>query len=488
MMRSLYSGVSGLENHQTRMDVLGSNISNVNTTGFKKNRVQFKDMLYQELSGAARPTETLGGVNPQQVGLGMSIASIDTIQTQGSMQSTGVQTDMAISGNGFFVLKNGDTTLYTRAGNFGLDGNGVLVNPGNGMRVQGWMARQLNGQTVLDTSRDTEQILIPVGGKDPAKATTEVDFLCNLDKRTPGIANPAAASPAETAAATWGTEIKTYDSFGQQHTLRINFTPAMGADGNKVPNTWNATVYVDPTNDPVTNAIVPNAARNAAVGVTGPAVPAAGAGAQFTLRFSNDGTLQSAVPGANAAAPAAAPAAGAQVLLNVAYDVPDTTPGAAGAAVRQNMSLNLGRVGSLQNTVTQYSEQSTTKAFFLDGRTMGYLENYKIDQSGTISGVYTNGTTRVLGQVALASFTNPGGLEKQGDTNFAATSNSGYANVGASGTAGKGKIISGTLEMSNVDLAEQFVDMIVTQRGFQANSRTIQTSDQMLQEILSLKR
>ncbi len=145
MMRSLYSGVAGLQNHQVRMDVLGNNIANVNTTGFKKGRANFQDLLYQQMSGAAKPTTEVGGINPKEIGLGMSIASIDTIHTQGSLQTTGVMTDLAIQGNGFFVLAKGESTLFTRAGAFGLDAEGRLVNPGNGYRVQGWNAQIING-------------------------------------------------------------------------------------------------------------------------------------------------------------------------------------------------------------------------------------------------------------------------------------------------------------------------------------------------------
>ena len=143
MMRSLYAGVSGMQNHQTRLDVVGNNISNVNTTGFKRGRVNFQDMISQQMSGAAKPTEEIGGVNPKEVGLGMTVASIDTIFNQGNLQTTGVSTDIAIQGNGFFVLKNGEETFYTRAGTFGVDKDGTLVNPGNGLRVQGWMAQEL---------------------------------------------------------------------------------------------------------------------------------------------------------------------------------------------------------------------------------------------------------------------------------------------------------------------------------------------------------
>ena len=214
MMRSLYSGVSGMQNHQTRLDVIGNNVANVNTTGFKRGRVNFQDMISQQLSGAASPTNEIGGVNPKEVGLGVMTASIDTIFTQGNLQSTGVSTDVAIQGNGFFVLKNGEESFYTRAGSFGLDSEGSLVNPANGMRVQGWMARELNGEMVLQTAGSTEDLIIPVGQKDPAKATENVNFACNLNKNTPEIL--AGASAADIAKGTWSTEQKIYDSFGNE--------------------------------------------------------------------------------------------------------------------------------------------------------------------------------------------------------------------------------------------------------------------------------
>ena len=211
MMRSLYSGVSGMQNHQTRLDVIGNNVANVNTTGFKRGRVNFHDMISQQLSGAASPTTEVGGVNPKEVGLGVMVASIDTIFTQGNLQSTGVSTDVAIQGNGFFVLKNGEETFYSRAGAFGVDSEGTLVNPANGMRVQGWMAEELNGEMILNTAGSTEDLIIPVGTKDPAKATENVNFACNLNKNTPEILD--GASEADIAKGTWTTEQKIYDSF-----------------------------------------------------------------------------------------------------------------------------------------------------------------------------------------------------------------------------------------------------------------------------------
>jgi len=461
MMRSLFAGVSGLQNHQTRMDVVGNNIANVNTTGFKKGRVNFQDMLYQQIAGAARPTEDLGGINPKEVGLGMSIASIDTIHLQGALQSTGVQTDLAMMGTGFFVLKSADQSFYTRAGNFMLDNQGTLVNS-NGLRVQGWMAQD----QMLDVSRDVENLVIPVGSKDPAKATTEVKFACNLDKRIPEL--PENPTPQQIRASTWRTSLKIYDSFGDIHNLQVEFTRVPG-----INNTWNATVNVDPQSDPPTNA---------AIGL-GEAAPAVGGPTVFTVTFDNEGLLLSAADGAGNESGGAG-----SVIMNVAFDVLGTTPGDDGAPVRQVFALDLGTVGGYERNITQYANESSSKMVEQDGYTMGYLDNFKIDQNGIITGVFSNGTNRVLGQVALASFTNQGGLEKAGENTFVQSTNSGIANIGPARIAGKGKIISGTLEMSNVDLADQFVDMIVTQRGFQANSRTIQTADQMLQELLTLKR
>jgi len=466
MMRSLFSGVSGLQNHQTRMDVIGNNIANVNTYGFKKNRANFQDIFYQQLQGAARPTDVLGGVNPKEVGLGMSIASIDTIHLQGTFQTTGVGTDLAIQGTGFFVLDDRGSQLFTRAGTFALDRDGTLVNPGNGMKVQGWKAQTLNGTEFLDTSRSIEDLVIPVGAKDAAKATTLVNFACNLDKRTPEV--PEGATGLQTREGTWSTQEKIYDSFGDVHILQVEFRRVPG-----VNNSWTANVTVDPQNERPTNA-------SAGLGNT---PPATGGPTTFTVNFNNQGTLTGAADGAGNESGANGP-----VLMNVAYDVQGAAPGADGAPVRQLFQLNLGTVGGLTNSMTQYAEKSSTKIFDQDGRTMGYMENFKIDGSGIITGIFSNGTTRTLGQVAMASFPNQGGLEKAGDNTFRKTNNSGNANIGPSGIAGKGKIQAGALEMSNVDLADQFTDMIVTQRGFQANSRTIQTADQMLQELLTLKR
>jgi flagellar hook protein FlgE len=463
MMRSLYAGVSGLQNHQTRMDVIGNNISNVNTTGFKRGRVDFQDMISQQLSGAAKPTTEVGGVNPKEVGLGMTVAAIDTIFTQGNLESTGVATDVAIQGNGFFLEKNGEKSYYTRAGAFGLDNQGTLVNPANGYRVQGWMAKEMNGEMVLTTAATPEDLSIPVGQKDPAKATTNVDFACNLNKNTPEILD--GASEADIAKGTWATEFKVYDSFGNTHNLAVSFARVQGN-----PNQWKATVNVDP------NTTKPTETR-VGLGTTD------GEQNTFLVNFDNMGTLQSVTDSAgNVTNPAG------QVVLQTSFNVPDSNPDANGNPYRQTMNINLGTIGSMRNTVTQSASASSTKAFYQDGYTMGYLDNFKIDSSGIITGVYSNGTNRTIGQIALATFTNQNGLEKAGNNTYVESNNSGLANIGTSGIAGKGSMLAGALEMSNVDLTEQFTDMIVTQRGFQSNAKTIQTADTLLETVLSLKR
>ncbi len=463
MMRSLYSGVSGLQNHQTRMDVIGNNISNVNTTGFKRGRVNFQDMISQQLSGAAKPTDEIGGVNAKEVGLGMTVASIDNIFNQGNLQSTGVSTDIAIQGNGFFVLKSGEESFYTRNGAFGLDMNGTLVNPATGMRVQGWMAEDVNGQMMVSTAATPTDLVIPVGSKDPAKETTNVNFACNLNKNTPEILE--GASPEDIVKGTWGTEQKIYDSFGNEHMLSVTFRRVVGT-----PNQWEATVNIDEDNADFTQTRV-------GLGSTD------GMGNTFIVSFDNYGALQSVTDSAgNVTNPEG------QVVIQTSFAVPDSNVDEEGNPYRQTLNINLGTIGSFKDTITQSSSKSTTKAFYQDGYTMGYLDNFKIDSSGVITGVYSNGTNRTIGQIAMASFTNQQGLEKAGDNTYVESNNSGMARIGESGVAGKGTLMAGALEMSNVDLSEQLTDMIVTQRGFQSNAKTIQTADTLLETVLSLKR
>ena len=463
MMRSLYSGVSGLQNHQTRMDVIGNNISNVNTTGFKRGRVNFQDMISQQVGGAAKPTEELGGVNPKDVGLGMTIATIEQVFSQGNLQTTGVSTDVAIQGNGFFILKDGEESFYTRNGQFGLDRDGTLVNPANGQRVQGWMARELNGEEIVQTAATPTDLVIPVGSKDPAKETSNVLFACNLNKNTPEILEGASESDIEKG--TWRTEEKIYDSFGNAHLLSVSFTKVPG-----VANSWQATVNVDANNADFTQTRV-------GLGTTD------GVQNTFIVNFDNYGQLASVEDSSGNISNQEG-----EIILQTSFTVPDANADENGNPYRQTFNINLGTIGSMKNTITQSASQSSTKAYSQDGYTLGYLDNFKIDSTGTITGVYSNGTNRVIGQLALATFANDRGLEKAGNNTYVETNNSGQANIGESGVAGKGSLLAGALEMSNVDLSEHMTDMIVTQRGFQSNAKTIQTADTLLDTVLSLKR
>ncbi len=483
MMRSLYAGVSGLQNHQTRMDVVGNNISNVNTTGFKKGRVNFQDMLSQTSSGAAKPTDTKGGVNPKQVGLGMVIASIDTIHTQGSLQTTGNSLDMAISGNGFFVLKDGDKTFYTRAGAFGIDKDGTVVNPGTGLKVQGWSSQDIGGQYMINSSGEAGDISIPLYSKDPAKATQNVDLKCNLFSENPVIdpANFDNLSEAERIKNTWVSSINVYDSEGTPYEARFTFFKVQN-------NEWQCRTDMFFT-DRATGNKVQLAPDQYSIDVAGADgnIPEGFGPSFFNLRFDNMGRLVSAQDG-NEVLDNAGP-----IGVTLRYMAQTLTPdGAELPPQMMTMNVNLGEAGRVSTDdrigITQFSSSFTTKPFRQDGFGLGYLETYKIDDTGTITGVYSNGNNRPLAQVAMANFINVGGLEKAGETNFVFSNNSGEAEIGTAGSMGLGKIMSGALEMSNVDLSEQFTDMIVTQRGFQANSKTIQTSDQMLQELLQLKR
>jgi flagellar hook protein FlgE len=464
MMRSLYSGVSGLQNHQTKLDVIGNNVANVNTIGFKKNRVNFQDMLYQSSQGATRPTDDLGGINPKQVGLGMTVATIDTIHTQGSMQTTGNKSDVAIQGDGFFVMKQGDNLFYTRAGAFNIDAEGVLVNPANGMRVQGWAAEQVDGESVINATGDVGDLTIPMYGKEPAKATSRVEMMCNLNKNTAIIPEGAAQSVINEN--TWVVDKTIYDSFGNTHQMRIEYT----REPDTV-NTWRGRVFINPEEGNENPTAL-------TVGLNG----AQGGGTEFLVSFDNLGAL------------AAVTDIDGNVInegelnVTVGFDVPESNLDEAGAPQRQLFDIVVGTVGSFENSTTQSAQSSSNKSFRQDGYAMGYLTSFNIDANGIINGVYTNGTSKALGQLAMATFTNPGGLEKSGETNFVQSTNSGEALIDPANIAGKGKIGAGMLEMSNVDLSAEFVDMIVAQRGFQANSKGIQTADTLLQEVLQLKR
>lgn len=457
MVRSLYSGVSGLQNHQTRMDVIGNNVANVNTHGFKKGRVTFQDILSQTTAGAAKPNEMRGGINAKQVGLGMSVASIDNIMTQGSLQTTGKNTDIALTGEGFFLMKDGDKTFFTRNGNFLVDRDGTLVDA-NGLRVQGWQSQAMaTGEYIIDTSAPTADLQIQAGQKVEAKETGVVRYRSNLDCNALVLAENS--SDAERFAETHGTSLDVFDMYGNNWRLSSRFEKT---DLNQWQMSFN---MVNELGEAVTDL---------QVSVNGQKLDTDNT---LALAFNTDGTLASIRENAGEAQNITAEG---KLTALVAYTHPDGT--------RNSFNIELGESGSVKDSITQFASRFTTEAYFQNGNGMGYMESFNIDQIGVITGIMDNGVRRPLGQIALATFTNPMGLEKEGNSLYQESNNSGPASVGESGVMGRGTMYVGALEMSNVDLAETFTDMIVTERGFQSNSRVITTSDTMLQEVLNLKR
>ena len=471
MMRSMFSGVSGLSAHQAKMDVIGNNVANVNTVGFKSGRVTFQEIFSQTTKGAGAPDAATGrgGTNPMQVGLGIGVGSIDTITTRGSVQRTDNPTDMSIDGDGFFILQggSGDTFRFSRAGNFGIDKLGNLVS-GSGLNVMGWQSykRNTDGSYTFDTEKPIEPINLysdaANGNKRiiAAKATVNAVLAGNLDSDKDKF-DPAGNTAVGTSTYTSVTASTTphfsvpmtvYDSLGNGYKVTANFTKTNVTPGDATQNppvltktewTWTITT---PTN------------MNGANGGT---APTASTYAKGTIVFTSDGKL---VPSA--------------------ATTPSVTfaPGATTGADPFTVKLDFAQL-------SMFSADSSVKPKNIDGYPTGNLVTFSVGGDGILTGIYSNGQQQPLGMVALASFENPAGLQKVGENMYIPTTNSGDFKKGVkAGAEGTGKINPGTLEMSNVDLSKEFTDMIVTQRGFQANSRIITTSDEMLQELVNLKR
>lgn len=433
MMRSMYSSIQGLRAHQQRMDAIGNNIANVNTIGYKAQRVTFASAFSQTLTGSLAPSATRGGVNAQQIGLGVSVGSIDSLMSQGSFQTTGQVTDLAISGNGFFVLKEGGKFLYTRAGNFDFDSQGNMVSKTTGQRVQGWLPDTTGAFPARDVSTITD-LQIPLTDKSLAKPTGLIKFDQSLN----------ALAPTGTVHT---TAVKVYDSLGNEHILDVTLTKA-------ATNDWTIDVT---SSDPL---------------VPSPLVDGLG-GNPPSITFLSDGTLDYTTAGITPPAPF-------ELTFDAVFTAytTDLTP--------QTIRFDLSKI--TQVAMSGVSNESNLRAYEQDGYEAGDLEAFNIDTQGMVTAFYTNGQQKSVGQVAMATFSNPAGLMRDENSNWMESNNSGMARFGAPGTADRGSIAPSRLEMSNVDLSSEFTEMIVTQRGFQANSRTITTTDELLQELVNLKR
>lgn len=444
MMRSLLSGVSGLRSHQQKMDVIGNNIANVNTVGYKAQRATFSDMFYQALSNASGGDSDSGrgGTNGRQIGMGSKIGSIDSLMGQGSSESTGNSTDIAINGSGFFIVRNGKTGsfMFTRAGNFGVDENGNLAT-GNGYNVYGWTKyeKQPDGSYKFDTSGDVEPINIFSdsynGNKRilPAKTSDSATFNGRLDSSE----EPKGSGPkdiGEDPEVQYSTTMTVYDSLGNKHEVKVSFTKC----------------YVDTSDseNPVTSWYY------SVADINDPDNPCYSG----YLSFDSAGKL---IEDASDVTP--------KVTLT-----PDSDSGAAPFDVTLDFS-----------NVTSSSGNSSVETGEVNGYGSGKLEDIKFDANGIIMGVYSNGQQQPVGMLSIADFDNPAGLERMGSNYFAATANSGDF---TGGDAADGDLSPGSLEMSNVDLSYEFSQMIMTQRGYQANSRIITTSDEMLETLINVKR
>jgi flagellar hook protein FlgE len=489
MMRSMFAGVSGLKTHQVRMDVIGNNIANVNTAGYKASRATFQEMLTQTMRGASAPTDARGGTNPLQVGLGVQLGSIDVRHTQGNTQSTGYVTDLAIEGDGFFILGQGENRVYTRAGIFGLDSGteGNLVSLVNGMRVLGYKADR---EGKIDPNSPLEPLYISASETVSPRATEDVYFSGNLDLRL---------RPGERRDRT----VQVYDSRGREHTVVVGLT-------HKGDNRWSWDAHWQIVSntiplaragslEPKEYSVVEDVENGGyeLQGADGTAVATSTDGVKWLV--ADTGYEFEFVGKLNGNEQVKVTLEQGMLLLTVqrelgqggiisfnedgSYSDVDSNVITFSPANAQDLIIELDFT-----QFTQYADTFTGKFLSQNGYTSGALESFTIDQNGVIVGSFSNGLTRNLGQVALAKFANPGGLVRTGSTMFAETANSGTAQIGSPGVPGYGQIAPSSLEMSNVDLSEEFTEMIITQRGFQANSRIITTSDEMLQELVNLKR
>ena len=434
MMRSMYSGVSGLRIHQTKMDVIGNNIANVNTVGFKSSRVTFSEVFSQTLQGASGASENSGGTNPMQIGLGASISSIDVDMTEGAAQRTDNPLDLKIEGEGFFVVSDVTGNKFTRAGAFRIDEAGNLVNP-DGLNVMGWYPDSNTGE-IEKTKVVPLQILNAQNMYVEPSMTTAVTLSGNINKNDPQILS-AAGSPFT---------VNFYDSLGYKYTAEFQITCP---DPTGAPNDFEITLDADSVTDANGNTIQNDA-------MTGQLTfdPATGKVTSATgFQIENLSTGFSQFPGA-----------------------PDyLTIDASGLTMFSGNTTVKGAAGDADGLGS--------------GNQAGAISGYEVGADGKILGRYSNGETKLLGQIVIATFQNPAGLQKIGANLFTTTSNSGdFDGIGQDVTSTGGSFNAGVLEMSNVDLSREFTEMITTQRGFQANSRIITSSDEMLQELVNLKR
>lgn len=551
MMRSMYSAVSGLKTHQTRMDVIGNNIANVNTVAFKSSSVTFSDILYQTTSNAsgANATTGTGGVNAKQIGLGTTAAATKvSITSAGASETTGNPFDIRLTdknSTNFFIVNNGSENVFTRSGSFYIDGSGNLCMSSTGYTVMGWQVDETTGEIRKDTV-SALRIMQEKNLTSAPEATTQATIAGVLDENDTDVKNDAGRV----------MNLNFYDNLGYQYTAKFAIK-ATGTDGKytveltSVLDSNNKNIIADLDKQQIAQ-IFGNYNANATLGqygltkdyeydsasksytnkTTGEKFPINKATDNSTTFVGNNGsqvsiteifsgittTIANNIKNATNHYKVAFDAQTGHATLTgeqTSYDLEfDTSSGKFKSIGGENPSvmLNMGALssglinnnGNFQNITVDFSQclnyenggKSTigadagaTDGTTGKGRKLGAMTGIFIDTSGRIYGTYDNGNTELLGQIAVAQFSNASGLEKVGESCYRTTLNSGeFDGIGVEISADGSSMTTGELEMSNVDLSSEFTSMITTQRGFQANSRVITTSDTLLEELVNLKR
>lgn len=469
---ALFTGISGLNAYQNQIDMISNNIANVGTIGFKGQRMTFADLFYQSQGFASGPTQTNGGINPLETGLGVKTNTIDTNFSQGGLQTTGINTDLAINGDGFFILRNTDGSgapLYTRDGAFSLNSNGVLYDPATGLAVQGYMA---NSNGVVNASGTPGTVTIPLGLQMQATATGgtnavklgpandkvfDMSFGGSLDQTQYAVAVAGGTPVAKTLTTT------IYDSLGNAHQATITFTPDAGSP---LPATVNNTSGT---------AVAPATRWTYNVSFSDGTTTSTSTGEVFFDQNGQFINTSSSATGTPVHSLGTAPAPGDGDALVVSG-----WPTGNKSVAPQTIGFDMSNMSALAGT-------PTANVLAQNGYSAGTLSNITVGQDGSIFGSFTNGQQKTIAQVALATFQNEGGLHRAGGNAFQETANSGLAQVGAANSGRYGGIVSGSLEQSNVSLADEFTKMIVAQRAFEANTRGISTADQNLMTVLNIR-
>jgi flagellar hook protein FlgE len=432
MDQALLAAVSGIDATQTYLDTIGNNIANVNTDGYKQQDVDFVDLLSEQLQGSSAPpsaTDTGAGIDPLAVGAGVRVGAITSELSEGVLQQTGQNNDVAISGNGFLVADQGGEQVYTRNGQLSVDANGNLDTATGGL-IQGWQA--VNGQ--IDTNQPIGAITIPTGQVIPAKATTEVTMGGNL----PAWSGTGTATPVTST-------VTAYDSLGDAIPVTLTFTPVAGT-----ANSWTMQATVGSG----------SSAQNLYA-------------TQPTIAFDPTSGQVASISGVTA-------------NTDGSYSVPvGSMPSGFSFPSGDNWDIDFP-AGGLASSFTQFAGGSTAEAVNQNGAAAGTLTSWSIDSDGTIQGSFSNGQTATIGQIALANFANPGGLDSVGNLDFTATANSGQPEIGAPGSGGTGTLVGGSLESSNVNLADQLTDLVVAQEAYQANTKVVNTDSTVTQSLVQM--